>query len=273
MLFLPHVPEGPIAAAASDFFYFKGYQPEHRIERLVPDGYTSLVIELDDQLRHVYDNETLAPKQDCKVAWFSGLHQHFISIGAEPDSELLAIRFRPGLAYPLLQSPLTEVSDKVVPATDLFGDDIVVLRQQIIAQSEPAAKLRLVNDWLNKRYSKAHQVDPIIQAAIEAIVAAPTASTLKEVLAQEGYSAKHFIHLFKRYVGLPPKTFQRIMRFQQVIPLIHGKEKVNWAQVGTECGYYDQAHFIKDFQLFSGYNPSDFLDEQHERLNFFPVDS
>ena len=62
------------------------------------------------------------------------------------------------------------------------------------------------------------------------------------------------------------------MRFSQVLAQIHSKSEIRWASLSIDCGYSDQSHFIKDFQAFSGFNPSKFLALDSDRLNFFPID-
>jgi AraC-like DNA-binding protein len=77
-------------------------------------------------------------------------------------------------------------------------------------------------------------------------------------------SHKHFIDCFRREVGLTPKTFYRIRRFQDVLAGIQSRKAVAWADVACACGYYDQAHFVNDFVAFSGMNPSQYLERRLE---------
>jgi AraC-like DNA-binding protein len=70
-----------------------------------------------------------------------------------------------------------------------------------------------------------------------------------------GLSSRRFIELFRRQVGLTPKVFCRVRRFQHVLRTIHREKDIEWAQIALECGYYDQPHFIHDFQSFSGLTP------------------
>jgi AraC-like DNA-binding protein len=84
-------------------------------------------------------------------------------------------------------------------------------------------------------------------------------------------SHKHFIHEFRRHVGLTPKVFCRIRRFQEVLARIQAQKQVNWIDIAYACGYYDQAHFIRDFQAFSGLNPSAYVGRALEDRNFVPI--
>lgn len=196
----------------------------------------------------------------------------YISISALQQTELLAIQFKPGTAHPFLKTRLDALQDKVVPAGDVFGDAIYALREQIKETPEPGEKLETVAKWPLAQYDAGMKTNDAISYALTQIIANPVAPTLKEIKVQPAYSKKHFIDLFKKYVGLSPKALQRVVRFAEVLALVQEEKSVQWAQVDLECGYYDQSHFIKDSLHFSGYNPRAFLDEDHDRPNFFPVE-
>jgi AraC-like DNA-binding protein len=72
-------------------------------------------------------------------------------------------------------------------------------------------------------------------------------------------------------VGLAPKVFCRVRRFQRVLRMLHKTTQVDWADVALECGYYDQAHFIHDFQSFCGLTPSAYLAAATPHLNHVPL--
>ena len=82
-----------------------------------------------------------------------------------------------------------------------------------------------------------------------------------------GLSPRRFIEVFKDEVGLRPKVFCRVRRFQRVLASIHRQESVEWADVAVACGYYDQAHFIHDFRAFSGINPTAYLERRGRHRN------
>jgi len=73
-------------------------------------------------------------------------------------------------------------------------------------------------------------------------------------------SARRFIELFRRYVGVTPKLYCRIRRFQRALGELHRIKQMDWSAVALECGYYDQSHFIRDFRQFSGLTPSAYRD-------------
>jgi len=88
-------------------------------------------------------------------------------------------------------------------------------------------------------------------------------------LLQESYmSRRTFERRFFQKVGLSPKYYARIRRIGYVCNLIAGKKKVNWPEVFYEAEFYDQAHFIKDFEEFTGRTPQQYLSENVELANF-----
>ncbi len=272
MIYLPMTPPPPLGELVEVMFYLRDYEPEHAVERLVPDGSINLIIELDGQLRSVFDNESMQVLRQYRGAWVSGAHRAYISISALKGSELLAVRFKAGGAYPLFKRALDSLCDKVVDADLIFGAAIDELRDELLGLPDGPTKLQRLASWLDAAADYTMMADPRILKAVEEIIADPTQVTLKRIIEASGVSQKHFIHLFKRYIGMAPKHYQRILRFARVIPLIHAQEEINWAQLGQDCGYFDQAHFIKDFREFSGFNPQKFFKQGHDRQNFFPLE-
>ena len=95
--------------------------------------------------------------------------------------------------------------------------------------------------------------------------------SVSAVVERTGWSQRRFIEVFRDEVGLTPKLFCRVVRFQQVVQKIHRQRQVDWAGVAVDCGYYDQAHFIHDFQAFSGFSPTTYLRVRTAHLNHVPL--
>ncbi len=271
MLYRPFVPQrSPLSDVVETVFYLEGYRPEHRLERIVPDGSINLVIELDGRVRHVCDRETKEPQQACVGSWLSGVHTSPLTIEALPDTRLVAVRMRPGRASWLLGPNVDAFTDRVTPGTEIFGPAIDELRESLVATTDADRLLARSTEWLESRCDAAGAPPDWLMQTVDALLAEPSVGTLTGLLEASGYSHKHFIHVFRRHVGVRPKQFQRIVRFQAVLGAIHEERDVRWAQVAAECGYSDQSHLIRDFARFSGYRPQRFRREGHERINFFP---
>jgi AraC-like DNA-binding protein len=73
-------------------------------------------------------------------------------------------------------------------------------------------------------------------------------------------------------VGVSPKQYLKILRFQRAIAAIESTETIQWSQIALQSGYYDQAHFIHDFRHFSGFTPNEYIKRKASTLNYIPVD-
>ena len=74
-----------------------------------------------------------------------------------------------------------------------------------------------------------------------------------------GLSARRFIEVFRREVGISPKGFSRLSRFRAVVSAVESTRPVDWVSTALACGYFDQAHLIHEFREFAGMSPSDYL--------------
>lgn len=92
--------------------------------------------------------------------------------------------------------------------------------------------------------------------------------TVAEMATAAGISERQLERLFKKYIGLSPKYYARIIRFNYIFELIKSKQHT-WAEVVYQSGYYDQSHFIRNFKAFTGEDPSSYYFEEKNMANFF----
>jgi AraC-like DNA-binding protein len=227
---------------------------------------------LDNQPRFIYDNDTLLRKQKCQDAWLSGLHTAFLSISAGClNASMMVIRFRPAGAFPLIGLPLNELKDLVVDADLVFGPSIFELREALLATPTGLEKMRVARRWFLNRLQGGAGPHAAMNRAVEWMHRDASLTTLARIAEVSGFSQKHFIHLFKQHVGLAPKVYQRIVRFNRVLNELESQRTINWTTLSHDCGYYDQSHFIREFNQFAGFNPGEYLREQGEYVHYVPV--
>ncbi len=274
MHFKSRTPAAPLDQHVQSIFHYKHFMPEHSIERMLPDGRTYLIFELDGIERTLYDRLTLKPIQTYIRVWLAGMQKHYISISAHRNSEMFVVQFKPGGLSAFLQQPLSDFDNQVVSAESVFGESVIRLHAALKSSNGNETKMfALAESFLNSIGKFEQTAGHVLVSNIIAAIEANAALQLQDVVANAGYSQKQAIQLFKKYVGLNPKTFQRIVRFNEILPLVMEKKSVSWQHICAECFYYDQSHFIREFKAFSGYNPREFLTEQgsHPETNFFPL--
>jgi AraC-like DNA-binding protein len=240
-------------------WYYVDYYPDHDRQHVLPDGTFELVINLQDIPRKLFDSSDPARYRAFKRGWISGAHTQYIVIDALPCSSMIGVHFKPGGAAPFLGLPADELGDQVLELDALWGAGIWDWRDQLMAACGPAAKLRLLEDLLVRKLASAPPSNEAVAWAVSQLGREPQFQKMDEISRQLGISHKHFIEQFKRQVGMTPKKFSRIRRFQQVLSQIQSAGAVKWTDVAGDCGYFDQAHFINEFVAFSGINPSAYL--------------
>jgi AraC-like DNA-binding protein len=271
MIYEAFIPSFPLNQFIESFVYFCGFNPSHSVDRFLPDGNTYVVIDLTDYPKFIYDNNTLKEIQSCKNVWFSGIRNKFITIPSGRDSEMFIINFCKGKAYPFVEMPMNELADYVVDGELVMSNQILDMRETLLDLLTIKQKFIYAEQFLLKSFLKKLTVNPFVDFSVNRIIQSPHQLSIQHLADKVGYSQKHFIKIFREHVGLTPKAFLKIMRFQKAIKEIEATKTANWAAIAGEAGYYDQAHFINDFKEFSGFTPKQFMKMQGEFTNYIAL--
>lgn len=273
MIFERHVLKSPLNRYVETIFHFKDLVPEHSIERVVPTGHIFIIFELDGFTRCTYDNDTLQPINTFTKVWISGMHKNYISISTHRKSEMFVIQFKSFGAYPYFHLPMHTLNEEIVPAESIFGDKILKLRDELVTKESSEEKFKLAENWLHNKFQE-HKTPPAELLAVVEKLQSEAVSEFRHIVKSYTKTPKHLINQFKKYIGLTPKYYQRILRFNEILQQIHKSEKIEWSQIAYQCEFADQSHFIKEFKHFSGFNPQKFIqqDFHQDETNFFPID-
>lgn len=269
-----YVPAPPLNHFIEHFFYYEGLSPAHNKERFFPDGNTEIIFDLSENTQYIYDNESLREIQACKYAWVSGVRTRSITIPSGRGSRMLVVVFKKGKAYPFYPMPMSEITDQVVSADVIFGRSVLQLREQLLASTSIEAMFLLLETFMLSQANDSPGYElktGCIEYALFHIVNQPNILSVQPLCDQIGYSQKHFINLFKQQVGVSPKQYLKIMRFQRAIVEIEDHGVIHWSNFAREHGYYDQPHFINEFRSFSGFTPNEYLKRKTDMLNYVPV--
>jgi AraC-like DNA-binding protein len=272
MVYCTHIPAAPLSEFVDWFWFYEGLDLPHRRERVLPDGSTELIINLDDSRRKLFDRERPHRFQTFHRAWLSGARSDYILIDVLPRASMIGVHFKPGGLAPFLEIPPVELTGHVVELDSLLGNSALELRDTLLEASGANAKFRVLERFLFRRASRPSRT-PLVAYALSEFHRDDSAVRVRQVADSLGVSHKHFIELFRREVGLTPKRFCRVRRFQQTLAEVKAHRVVDWAEVAGAAGYYDQAHFINDFRSFSGITPSEYLARRYGEANFVADDA
>ncbi|GAB5400160.1 MAG: hypothetical protein Aureis2KO_17450 [Aureisphaera sp.] len=273
MTFETHPLQGHLANYIEAIFHFKGFIPDHSIERVIPTGHIFIIFELDGFVRNTFNNDTLKPNREFTKVWVSGMHKNYISISAHQNSEMFVIQFKPFGAYPFFHFPIHQLNDRILPSDELFGNELLQLREEILTKETSEEKFQAAENWLHHRFSQ-DQTPPEELLGVVKELQSESIANYHRIIENYSKTQKHLIDQFKKYIGLTPKYYQRILRFNEILQHIHKSEQIEWSQIAYQCEYADQSHFIKEFKHFSGLNPQKFIqnDFHNDEPNFFPLD-
>lgn len=270
-LFRIYRPSPPLSAYINIFWLYKGYHPPHEMERVLPDGSMELIINLEEDLIKVYDQKNHDRFKSFRGSLISGPHANFVVIDTSAQASTIGVHFKPGGASPFLNLPANELRNEHMSLDTLWGTKAVEMREQLLEAETPADKFKIVERYLIQRMIHSTTRHSAVVFALRKFQTSSHEWKIADVTEEIGLSSRRFIQVFKEEVGLTPKQFCRIQRFQNVLRLIEGEEQVDWTEIALTCGYYDQAHFIHDFRSFSGFSPTTYHLHQGKQKNHVPL--
>jgi AraC-like DNA-binding protein len=243
----------------------------HAKERLLPDGSAELIFNLDDAAFPIFSRDNLNHRELFRRSIVCGPHSQPFGIDTSVETKIAGVHFKPGGAHSFLKLPFGELHNTHVGLDSLWGTATANrVRDQLLGARTPESKARVIEAAL-RAAAQIPERHPAIAFALNEFRAAPETQKISEVTGQIGLSPRRFIELFRNEVGLTPKLFCRVRRFQKVLRQISAGHAVSWTEVALQCGYFDQAHFIHDFRAFSGINPSSYTAEYAGHANHVPI--
>jgi AraC-like DNA-binding protein len=267
---LHYIPRPPLSDFVGLFWFYEDYRQPHKKERLLPDGSMELVINLREDQTRLYDRHDTDQVRTLGGSLIVGAQSEFFVIDTAEQASVVGVHFKPGGAFPFFGLPAGELRNSHLSLDTLWGALAGELRERLLEAATPQAMFCILEEVLLARARRLER-HPAVKFALREFYGIPHTRTISEVTAQIGLSAKRFIQVFDGEVGLTPKLFCRVRRFQKVLRLVRAGRRVEWAGVAADCGYFDQAHFIRDFHAFSGLNPSAYLAQHTEHLNHVPI--
>jgi AraC-like DNA-binding protein len=170
---------------------------------------------------------------------------------------MMGVHFKPGGSAPFFTLPSGELHNQQISLDEIWHSRATELRDRLLEASTWETRFLVLEKFLLMVMQPPDRYNAV-DFALREFVRSPTTS-VSEVTDQIGFSARHFNQIFRNRVGLTPKLFCRVCRLQQVLDLLAGKERVDWADIAIACGYFDQAHFIHDFRMFANCTPTEYL--------------
>ena len=273
MIFRSHVPGPPLSDFVELMWFGEDYIVPHALERVMPTGDMSLIVNLYEDSTRVYDSTNQAKYKTLNGMIVVGAHSEFAVIDTAEQRSTMGAVFKPGGGFPFFKLPASELQHTNVELETLWGAEARYLRERLLAAKTPEAKFDIFERALLAKIVKPlDPPHPAVRFAVGNFRRLPN-QPISGVTDQIGLSERRFIQLFAQHVGLTPKLFCRVQRFQKVLRHIARSASIDWTEIALSCGYFDQAHFIHDFRAFSGINPSSYVANKTDFQNHVVIAS
>jgi AraC-like DNA-binding protein len=263
--FLRLQPSADLADVVADFWFMRGGGPGALPDghRILPDGCMEFVFQLGDPFRELRPDGRWRLQPALLLV---GQMQRRVDVRPSGVIDAVGVHFRPAGLSAFVPGSLARFTDHIVALSRVLGGDAETLGRGLRKAGKPERKAALLEEFLRGRRRDS---DGAMALAAARLADDATTADIAALARGFGISERQFRRRFEAAVGLGPKRFARLARFQRVFEQERERDGRVWSRVALECGYYDQAHFNRDFRAFAGVRPRDIVEDNDPLTAFF----
>jgi AraC-like DNA-binding protein len=262
VIYIERKPSPALAGCVEMIWYASSPNVSHERELVLPNGKTQFIVSL------VADHLTECGRDEDRLvdpALLVGAGTSAEIIATRDIKELVGVVFRPGGLGPWLRERADQFFGRSISLDSVWHEQ--ALRERIRNEgSPPEDSLRIVDDVLCKR-SSGRSPRRHVMAAVRLLRVCSVRDAAKKL----GISERRLHLVFCEDVGMSPKQWSRVQRFQRALTMLHSGADMRWAELAAACGYSDQSHFSRDFRDFSSIDPTTYCSFRGPWLNHVPV--
>lgn len=227
---------------------FKAYppRPEHCLQFMCKD---------DENIRH---HDAQVPLSPQKVI-FMGPHTNLIY--RYPGKQTLGFQviFQPGTIYQLTNIATHELTNQYIDAELIFGTQLRLVNEQLFYARNYTAMISIIERFLMALISGSKSSNHPVDEISKAIIYEKDLFSLDKFLKTAWLSHRQVDRMFKMRIGMLPKQFLQMSRFDKAFRMKNRFPGKDWLSVALHCGYYDYQHLVKEYKAFTGYTPVQFF--------------
>jgi AraC-like DNA-binding protein len=258
MEYVGRVPAPPLDQFIDDVYFLSG-APGHRRVSVPPMPSAHLLINLGGPAR-LWDSDPSVPPEWFTDGMFMGLWTRRFFYEYPARVRLIGVHFKPWGIAPFVDVPAAELADRWVPVDAVWQRSIDRIRNRAGEAASAAQALQVLEEELLCRLAETppRGLD-LVRYAGGRLEASYGAVSVTELSDAAGVRGNYLASQFKTHVGVTPKKVARIYRFARLIVGVDAERPVDWADLAFAAGYFDQAHFSKEFKDFTGHTPTEYL--------------
>ena len=215
------------------------------VHRIIPDGSVNIIFNLS----HPSDQYGFVTRPITEA--------QFVPLAKQV--QLIGIRFSPGGASHFLGDHTQTLNKQSIPLSAIFGDtDTRILSERLICANSPRQRVATLEEFIIGHVKENSELDSTVNNALHIIYARKGNIKASELAGQLQISHRQLSRKFNMWVGIGPKAFCKIIRFQNILKVLPGASAKDFLSIALDSGYYDQSHFIREFHSLYGLSPSRF---------------
>lgn len=239
----------------------------HSRERIFPDGCIELIFNYADPFTK-FGSDGKKYVQPLNI--IHGQIRSFIELEATGKVGLLSVRFLPAGLQAFVDFDVDSITDQTIQVSEAWKDGRN-LENEMARLSTNLERIALVEDFLLSQLDLS-RYDHTVANCARAISDSGGTASIEELGEKFHISTRHLERRFLKAIGLSQKVFSRIVRFNRALNLIEQKDFSTFSKLAYDGGFYDQAHFIRDFKDLTGLNPKQYFSENLEMAKFFNLE-
>jgi AraC-like DNA-binding protein len=235
-------------------------------QTIVPDGCMEMIIHYGDPyLQFLESGSTILQPR----SFVFGQVTRMLEIAPTGRTGILAARFHPDGFAPFFIGRVQAMENRAVSLLELFGEAGDSLEREILSALTMEDRIAILENFLTNRLTSLHRIDAIVKSGVGALLDSKGQLSVTELAEQVEINRRKLERKFATVIGLSPKQLSKMIRFQVTLKALGKKSFPDLTTLALSHGYFDQAHFIKDFQEFTGLSPRKFYANSMTLSNFF----
>lgn len=233
-------------------------------QTIVPDGCAEILLNCADPVVQCLANGRVATQPRITLV---GEVRRPVTISEGVVVDMVGIRIMPGALGMLFDEPPGRLVDGTIDIDLVLPACERTALQTALGEENVQRRILLIEHWLLERVRRSKVDDRLVRRAVQTIEATHGLLSVEHLATDLTVHRRSLERAFKELVGISPKAFARVRRFQHVLRLIEcGKP---FADAAIATGYFDQAHLIGDFHAYAGRTPSAYLRASHDLNQLF----
>ncbi|PSL49198.1 AraC-like DNA-binding protein [Chitinophaga niastensis] len=247
----------PLLAAYVDAYWVSA--PEHFAQyRILPDTCADIIFNIGEDIVHAGDGAIIIAPH---TAFVVGTMTTFRDASLTANTRMLGIRFQPGGLKAFMGHPLHLFTDQHLLLAEVSATWHTTLQNLLAKAKTLAGKIKCLEIFLLQQLPSGNVTGKQIQHTISLIKQSKGNIAVATLAAQVFMSNRNYERCFLQQVGVSPKTFARIVRFIAIKQQLKAGSNGLLLSLALDNGFYDHAHFTREFSAFSGYSPTAYLQQ------------